>query len=284
MLDKKDMTVAAAVALRDEEGAIRPEFVEQVTAAIERSDAAALQGARGRPARGRHRRLDRGARYRHAAALRRADGPRVRLHGADRGRRHRPRGNPRRAAAGDRRRGRPRARFRRCGATSSRTCRRRSRPRSSSNLPLPSASRSSAASIIRKTPPAGACRPSSSRCRPTGPSARPSTICARRPTCRTGSGNSMSSIRRPSSGGGGARSAAADQAAGADRELMDEERWRVQRHRGPGGGGAHVRALQPGRGAGRGRDRSARRRDHLRRHRRRASRRRPKRTSRRSAA
>jgi magnesium transporter len=43
MLDKQDMADTAAVAFRDEEGAIRPEIVEQVTAAIERNDAAALK-------------------------------------------------------------------------------------------------------------------------------------------------------------------------------------------------------------------------------------------------
>jgi magnesium transporter len=43
MLDKQDMTETAAVAFRDEEGAVRPEFVEQVAAAIERNDAAALK-------------------------------------------------------------------------------------------------------------------------------------------------------------------------------------------------------------------------------------------------
>jgi len=43
MLDKQDIAEAAAVAFRDEEGAVRPEFVEQVAAAIERNDAAALK-------------------------------------------------------------------------------------------------------------------------------------------------------------------------------------------------------------------------------------------------
>ena len=39
--------------------------------------------------------------------------------------------------------------------------------------------------IIRKIPPAGGCRPRSSRCRRSGPSGRPSTTCARPPICRT---------------------------------------------------------------------------------------------------
>lgn len=43
MLDKQDIAEASAVAFRDEEGAVRPAFVEQVTTAIERNDAAALK-------------------------------------------------------------------------------------------------------------------------------------------------------------------------------------------------------------------------------------------------
>jgi magnesium transporter len=48
MLDTKDTTDALdRAALRDEDGAIRPEFVERVSAAIERSDAAALRDLAG---------------------------------------------------------------------------------------------------------------------------------------------------------------------------------------------------------------------------------------------
>src|SRR5689334_18366530 len=47
MLDQQDMAETAAVAFRDEEGAVRPEFIEQVTAAIERNDAAALKALAG---------------------------------------------------------------------------------------------------------------------------------------------------------------------------------------------------------------------------------------------
>ena len=68
---------------------------------------------------------------------------------------------------------------------------------------------------------------------------------------------------------GRARPAAAHQAAGADRRSDGPRPPPGARHRGPGGGGAHVRALQPGRGAGGGRRRAAGRRAHLRRHRRR---------------
>ncbi len=115
MVDQADMTgTTAAAAFRDDDGAIRSEFLDQVREAIERNDAAALAGAGRRAARGRHRRPDRGARCRAAAALRRTDGPRVRLHRAHRGRRHGPRGNPRRGAVQGHRRGRPRSRFRRC--------------------------------------------------------------------------------------------------------------------------------------------------------------------------
>ena len=67
-----------------------------------------------RAARIRHRRPDRGARRRAAPAADRADGLRLRLHGADRSRRHGARGDPRGARDRDRGRGRPRARFRRC--------------------------------------------------------------------------------------------------------------------------------------------------------------------------
>ncbi len=48
MLDEKDMTVTAqSVALRDEEGAIRSEFLDQVREVIERNDAAALRALAG---------------------------------------------------------------------------------------------------------------------------------------------------------------------------------------------------------------------------------------------
>ena len=71
-------------------------------------------------------------------------------------------------------------------------------------LPPSERERWSAACFIRKIPPAGGCSPSSSRCRRTGPSGRRSTTCATRPTCRTGSTRSTWSIptstgRAPSS-------------------------------------------------------------------------------------
>ena len=48
MLDEKDMTVTAqAVPLRDEEGTIRPEFLERVGEVIRRNDAAALRALAG---------------------------------------------------------------------------------------------------------------------------------------------------------------------------------------------------------------------------------------------
>src|ERR1700736_3130716 len=54
----------------------------------------------------------------------------------------------------------------------------RSRRKSAKSCRRPSASRSSAAWNIRKTPPDGGCRPNSSRCRRTGPRDRRSTTCA----------------------------------------------------------------------------------------------------------
>jgi hypothetical protein len=60
----------------------------------------------------------------------------------------------------------------------------------SSGSRRPSASRWRAACSIRKTPPVGACRPSSSPCRQHGRSGALSTICARRPICPTASGRS----------------------------------------------------------------------------------------------
>ena len=61
--------------------------------------------------------------------------------------------------------------FRRRGSDPRRPAARKSRPRSSSSCRRSSASRWRAAWNIRKTPPAGACRPSSSRRRRPGPSA-----------------------------------------------------------------------------------------------------------------
>src|ERR1041385_5907400 len=79
----------------------------------------------------------------------------------------------------------------------------RTRRRYSKGCRNRSASRSSAACFIRKIPPAGGCRPSSSRCRRTGTSGRRSTTCAIRPTCRIASTRSM---RSTTAGTGRARS------------------------------------------------------------------------------
>ncbi len=117
MVDHKDMAAAAAPApeapLRDDDGALRPEFVARVAEAVEAGDVGGPYAAGRRTARSRRRRPDRGARPRPAPAAHRTDGRRLRLHRADRGRRHGARGHPRGAAGRDRRRGRPRARFRR---------------------------------------------------------------------------------------------------------------------------------------------------------------------------
>ena len=195
MLEEKDMTVTAPLALRGEDGAVREDFVERVAQAIDAARFRAAARAGRRPARGRCRRPDRGARSGAAPAPRRADGARLRLLRADRGRRHRPRGDPRGAAGRDRRRRRARARFRRRGRHPRRPAEGRAGgdPRAASRRRA--RSRSRAASTIRKTPPAGACRPSSSRSSRIGRSGRPSTTCARRPICRTASGSSTSSIR-----------------------------------------------------------------------------------------
>ena len=50
MDDEPDITVMPADSLRDERGEIRPEFVEQVTAAIEAARRASAPRARGRSA------------------------------------------------------------------------------------------------------------------------------------------------------------------------------------------------------------------------------------------
>ena len=98
-------------------------------------------------------------------------------------------------AARNRRRGRARPRLRRRRRDPGRPRRKRIRPRSSTNCRRSSASRSSAASTIRNSPPAGGCRTSSSRSGRIGPWARPSTTCARRPIFPIDSGKSTSSTR-----------------------------------------------------------------------------------------
>ncbi len=70
------------------------------------------------------------------------------------------------------------------------------RSRSSKSCRHPSASRSSAACFIRKIPPAAGCRPSSLRCRRTGPWGKRSTTCATRPICRSGFTKSTRSTKR----------------------------------------------------------------------------------------
>ena len=187
------MTAAAPVALRDEDGAVREDFVEQVAQAIADGDAAPLRALVG----DLHEAdvgdlieaLDPDLRPRLIELM----GARLRLHGADRSRRHRPRGNPRRTAARDRGRGRARARFRRRG----RHPRRPAEGRAGRNPRATAASERVALraqpATIRRTRPAGACRPSSSPCRRSGRSGRPSTTCARRPICPSASGSSTSS-------------------------------------------------------------------------------------------
>ena len=199
MLEPKDTAAQPAEsALRDDEGAIRADFLERVNAAIERGDAAALRALAGEL----HESdtgdlieaLDPELRPRFVELL----GQRVRLHRAHRGRGRGPRGNPRRAAAASRRRGRPRSRFRRCGQDSRRPAEGRA-GRDPRAVAAARARRGGAHSaIIRKAPPDAACRPSSSRCRRRGPSATPSTTCAKPPTCRTGSTSSTWSTRRRS--------------------------------------------------------------------------------------
>ena len=63
--------------------------------------------------------------------------------------------------------------------TFSKTCRKMSRPRFWSSCRAWSGAPSGASWTTRKAPPAAACRRSSSRCRRHGPSARRSTICAK---------------------------------------------------------------------------------------------------------
>ena len=95
-------------------------------------------------------------------------------------------------------------------------------------IPASERRRSSGACSIPRTPPAGGCRPTSSRCRRTGPSARPSTTCARRRTCRTASTSSTRVDEQRRLRG----AVALDALLRARRpvpiaELMDEERRRV---------------------------------------------------------
>ncbi len=101
--------------------------------------------------------------------------------------------------AANRRRRRPRSRIRRRRRHPRRSAQGRAGRNSRSSCRRRSASRSRAAWTIRRIPPAGACRPSSSRCRRPGPSGRPSTTCARPPNCRSASTNSTSSTRRAAS-------------------------------------------------------------------------------------
>ena len=76
----------------------------------------------------------------------------------------------------------------------SRTSTRKSSRTSSPSCRISSAPRWSAASNIRRTPPAASCRPISSPCRRSGRWGRRSTICARRKTCPTASMRSSWSI------------------------------------------------------------------------------------------
>ena len=121
MLDEKDIAARPMAtrrsqrpALRDEEGAIRARLRRAGDRGDPRPRRRPVARAGRRTARIRHRRPDRGARCRAAPAADRADGRRLRLHGADRSRRHGARGDPRGARDRDRGRGCPRARFRRC--------------------------------------------------------------------------------------------------------------------------------------------------------------------------
>ena len=169
-----------------------------------------------------------------------------------------------------RRRGRPRSRFRRRRPHPRRPARSRSRPKSSSRCRRPSAARSSASCIIPEE--------SAGRRMQTEFIAVPPSWTV---------GDAIDHMRetvdlpdrffelyvvdegRKLLGAVGARPAAAHQAAGSGRRSDGPRPPAGPRHRRPGGGGAHVRALQPGRGAGGRRRRAAGRRADLRRHRRR---------------
>ena len=161
MVDQKDMAEtathgvagegAAGPALRDEDGAIRPEFVETVAEAIAGRDAGLLRALVGELHESDTGDLIEALDHRPAPAAHRADGQGLRLHGADRSRRYGARGDPRGTAE-------PRPSPRACASsipttrsTSWKTCRRTSRPRSSSSCRRPIASRWRSASTTRKS-------------------------------------------------------------------------------------------------------------------------------------
>ncbi len=256
--------------MRDAEGAVRGTFVSEIAAGIEGGNEAFLRSLVGEL----HEAdvgdlieaLDPDLRPR----LDRTGGPRLRLRRADRGRRHRSRGNPRGTAAGNRRRGRARARFRRRGRTFSRTCPRRAGgdPRAASGLRA--RARSSAACYYPEN--------SAGRRMQTEFIAVPpdwtvgQTIDYMRETPDLPERFYELYVvdeERKLRGAVALDRLLRTQAAGADRRVDGRGAPPRARHRGSGGGGAPVRALQPRRRAGGRRGRPAGRRAHLRRHRRR---------------
>ena len=99
--------------MRDEEGQLASRVCRRDHARHPRRRPAAVVRGGGGTSRGRSRRSDRGPRTRRPRHARRTDRHRFRLLGAERGRRRRPRGNPRGTRAGDGRGGRSRTGIRR---------------------------------------------------------------------------------------------------------------------------------------------------------------------------
>ena len=191
MLDQKDMA-ASRDAIRPTrrcattDGALRADFVEQVRAGDRGAGCRGAARPRRRPAPGRRRRSPRGARSRAAAAPDRADGRRLRLHGAHRGRRHGARGDPRGTAGA---RPSPRASASSTPttpSTSSRTCRKQEQAEILEQLPPLERVRARAQPLLsgRLRRPAHADRVHRGAA-VLDRRARPSTTCARPTTCRT---------------------------------------------------------------------------------------------------
>ena len=118
MLDEKELPASeaeSASALRDEEGAIREDFVARIARRSRRRGTAMLRTLAGDLHESDTGDLIEALDPDLRPQTHRAAGRGFRLLGADRSRRHRARGDPRGTARGDRRRGRPRTRFRRRG-------------------------------------------------------------------------------------------------------------------------------------------------------------------------
>ena len=141
------------IPIYDENGAIEPDFLGNVTAAIEAGDQGLGRHARRTPARSRPWLARCFTRTGSAPETRRNDGCGVRFRRADRDGRSYPRRDPRRAAERDRRRRRPRTRKRRCRQHPGRSRTGRSGRNPGGAATRPTGSSCNARSIIRSIPP-----------------------------------------------------------------------------------------------------------------------------------